>query len=471
MSSIPYLAGWAPAEELVRAEARQLIEEGRDPKWIEALLATARDPDSLADFWDQLHAAPPRPDFAFREPSALEEIRRERNPGLRSRPLGYGDETLKQRLLGAWLGRCCGCALGKPVEMFMGAANGLSSRERIKVYLEAIAPGEYPLRDYFPLHSPAEARTGSLLYPASTRENIAFMESDDDINYTVIGQRVLITHGLEFITLDVMKTWVELLRYSSICTAETQAYRNYLLRYNVRWGREAEVDWTWVATHQNPYREWIGAQIRADSWGYAAPGNPELAAELAWRDARLSHVKNGIYGEMFAAAMIAAAFALNDPQEVVATGLAEIPTSSRLHLAIRQTVEICRRHDFQHARFEEVLGEIYQLFGHYDPVHTINNAALVVAALLLGGGDFEQAITIAVMGGWDTDCNGATVGSIFGAMHGAERIPARWKDRLNDTLYAEIAGYQPIAISECARRSFEIVRNPAKAESRSALLK
>jgi ADP-ribosylglycohydrolase len=231
------------------------------------------------------------------------------------------------------------------------------------------------------------------------------------------------------------------------------------LRYQLRCGGPpAEVDWSWIASHQNPSREWIGAQIRADSWGYAAPGNPELAAEFAWRDARMSHVKNGIYGEMFVAAMIAAAFALDDIVAVVEAGLAEIPETSRLHRDMGQTIDICRQHAFDPAKFESVFEQLYALLGHYHPVHTNNNAAVVVAALLLGGNDFEKVITIAVMGGWDTDCNGATAGSIFGAMHGADKIPGKWKEPLHDTLYSEIRDYHPGAISECARRSFEIAK-------------
>jgi len=48
------------------------------------------------------------------------------------------------------------------------------------------------------------------------------------------------------------------------------------------------------ATHMNPYREWIGAQIRADLWGYISPGYPAQAASFAWRDATISHSRNGI---------------------------------------------------------------------------------------------------------------------------------------------------------------------------------
>jgi hypothetical protein len=340
----------------------------------------------------------------------------------------------------------------------MDRRDSLSSRQRIRMFLEAA--GAYPLDDYFPGSSPAQEETGPAICPASQRGTIAFMETDDDLRYTVIGQKVLREHGAGFDTAHVMQAWLDDLPYRHVCTAETQAYRNYILRYQIHMGPvvPAEVDWAWVATHQNPYREWIGAQIRADSWGYAAPGHPTLAAQFAWRDARMSHVKNGIYGEMFAAAMIAAGFALDDPLAVIEAGLAETPRRSRLYSEMRQVIDICRRHGCAFDQFELVLGEIEALLGHYSPIHTNNNAALVAASLLLGGGDFDKVITLAVMGGWDTDCNGATAGSIFGAMHGAGAIPEKWSGPLHDTLYSRIFDYYPIAISECALRSAAIAR-------------
>ncbi len=176
----------------------------------------------------------------------------------------------------------------------------------------------------------------------------------------------------------------------------------------------------------------------------------------------MSHVKNGIYGEMFVAAMIAAAFVLDDSLSIVEAGLAEIPRNSRLHTDIRQTIDLCCKYDFRAEAFELVLDALYQLLGHYPPVHTNNNAAIVVAALLLGGNDFEKVVTIAVMDGWDSDCNGATAGSILGAMRGAENIPLKWKGPLHDTLYSEIMDYHPVSIQECARRSFEIAKRSFK---------
>ena len=82
---------------------------------------------------------------------------------------------------------------------------------------------------------------------------------------------------------------------------------------------------------------WIGADIRSDPWGYAAPGYPEKAAEFAWRDATISHRRNGIYGAMYFSAAIAAAFATGDPVEALEAGLGDpgrLPAGARSALGI-----------------------------------------------------------------------------------------------------------------------------------------
>ena len=84
--------------------------------------------------------------------------------------------------------------------------------------------------------------------------------------------------------------------------------------------------------------------------------------------------------------------------------------------------------------WEAARDEIEQAYGHYGFVHTINNAAVVAAALLWGEEDFTKVIGLAVQGGWDTDCNGATAGSAFGARYGTAAIPERWVAPLNNHL-------------------------------------
>jgi len=463
------MPGWTNAEELLSREFAQAVEEGKDPKAVEAFRQQVDPsvPDSRA--WEALFAdllaLPVRPDFPYNEPNALDAIR-----ALRSNPLHFDvppvDGALYDRLHGAWLGRCGGCALGKPVEL-IGLCPPAAVRQKtwrdIKRYLTAIDEAEWPIRDFIPEHSPAAGEMTKLIAPDSTREHITHMESDDDIRYTVLGQLVLAEKGAAFTTEDVADKWLQNLPYRAVCTAETQAYRNLITRYDThestQWSVAANgVDWDWVATHLNPYREWIGAQIRVDSYGYAAPGQPALAAEFAWRDARLSHTKNGIYGAMACAAMIAAAFATDDVKQVVAAGLGEIPATSRVHQEMLQIVALCESHNNQWEAYEAVFDGICDLLGHYSAIHTNNNLGVIVASLLLSGGDYHRGITASVMAGFDTDCNGATVGSILGAMNGASKLPAQWTARLNDTLKSGIAEYHPVAISECAKRSLDIVR-------------
>ena len=202
----------------------------------------------------------------------------------------------------------------------------------------------------------------------------------------------------------------------------------------------------------NPYRELIGAQIRVDAYAYAVAGNLELAAELAWRDASFSHVKNGIYGAMFISAMIAAAFVEKDPEKIIVSALSEIPKNSRLANDIKKAVEIAKGEKDQIS----LVSNIWEAFKHYPSIHANNNAALCAASVLFGGDDFEKAVTTSVLGGFDTDCNGATVGSIMGAMLGAGNIPESWKNPLNDTMYSDIWGFHPIPISKCAEQSYEL---------------
>lgn len=450
------LPGGCDVKTLVEWELRQAREEGRDPAVVAQYAEQAQTDDerALLGIYEKLLNLPVLPDFPFTEPDALEQIRSLRAPAaVRRFATPSAADWLYDRLYGAWLGRCAGCTLGGPGEMFRPW-----TRERLHRYLTAISPDEWPIRDYIPEHSPS----GLTFHwkQDATREQLLYVPADDDLTHTVIGQLVLsgAAHPLAFTSSELAAAWFRYLPYQTTAGGTGMlAYRNLVLRYPMGMiagkADEQSVDWHWVATHSNPYCEDIDAAIRADAYGYAAPGMPEVAAGLAWRDARVSNVKNGLYCAMFYAAMIAAAFALDDPYAIVEAGLAEIPATSRLYAAARKVVEICR----QYATIDEVHAAIYAEFGD-DHNGTPNNMALVVSGLLMGGDDFEKVITYTVMGGWDCDSTAATAGSIAGAMLGASRLPAKWITPLRDTLHGGVVGYHPIAISECARRSVEIAQ-------------
>ena len=435
--------------QLIRVELTQRREEGCDVSAIEPRVAAALAGDSeSADgelfeaLYDELDALEVAPSFPYQEPSELDAIRALRPAGPRRMALQLADDEVRDRIHGAWLGRAAGCALGKPVEGW--------PRKRIDAYLKAAKA--LPLDDYIPFKEGAIAPQ----LKSSTRGNIAGMARDDDLDYPILGLLALESKGGEVTPRNLANTWLGRMPYHLVYTAESAAYRNFV---NGRWPPES-------ATWRNPYREWIGAQIRADAFGWAAPGWPEKAAELAFRDASISHVKNGIYGEMFVAAMLAAAFVTDDVDEIVRVGLSEIPAECRLAEAARDTLAWCR----EESDWEAVWDRIHAKYGHYHGVHTINNAALVVMGLAFGAKDYESGIVVAVRGGWDTDCNGATVGSVLGARFGASGLPEKWTGVLEDRLRSCVRDCNDNRISELAERTFQVAKTmlapPRQAERR-----
>ena len=339
-------------------------------------------------------------------------------------------------MLGAWLGRCAGCLLGKPVEGW--------TADEIRRYLEHA--DAWPLDGYVPALNPHPSDVPPMKpsWPEATRGAIDGMARDDDLDYTVVGLLLLERTGGEPTANDVAAEWLARLPAGQTYTAERAAYRNLLL--GLRPPRSA-----W---HRNPYREWIGALIRVDAYAYASPGDPMRAAELAARDASVSHVGNGVAAAMWAAAMISLALVGVPPSESVPAAAELVPNGSRLHVALRHVI------DLHHAggEWEESLRRVMTANEQYGWVHAIPNAAIIAGSLLWGGGDYQRSITLAVAAGCDTDSNGATVGSAAGALVGARRLPRSWIEPLHDTLRTSVAGLGSARISELAERTVRLAR-------------
>jgi ADP-ribosylglycohydrolase len=389
-------------------------------------------PEEVQRLYDELDHTHLRSDWGYEEPSGLEEI-------VVASP-GSGDaapisaSALRDRVHAAWLGRCAGCNLGKPVEGGWG-------RDKLRHYLELA--DAFPLTDYIPALDPLP--DGFTLHPSwkdATRGHVKGMARDDDTDYTMLALRILEKYGPGFTSADVGAEWLLALPFHMVYTAERVAYRNLI--YGMVPPR--------TATHHNPYREWIGALIRGDMFGYVLPGRPGTAARLAYQDAALSHTANGIYGEMWAAALVAAAFTSESAREALDAALGVVPARSRLAEALRTTLAAYA----SGASWEEAMASMESRWAGYHWVHTINNAEVVAAALLWGNGDFSHTVGLAVEAGLDTDCTGATAGSVFGALHGTEALPSHWVTPLENSMHSAIFGFEGVQISELVDRTLRV---------------
>ncbi|MEU1038820.1 ADP-ribosylglycohydrolase family protein [Streptomyces sp. NPDC005907] len=343
---------------------------------------------------------------------------------------------LDDRVLGGWLGRIAGNMLGKPVEQ-----GDHWTRERIDRYLRRAAA--LPLTDYLP--EPVDEAAGAALRPEwrqCVRGRIHGSCRDDDVDYAILGLDLLETHGFGFSTEQVGDLWLLRLPYLQTFTAERAAYRN--LANGIRPPL--------TATYDNPYQEWIGALIRADVHGWTSPGDPRRAAAQARRDAVLSHTGNGVYGAMWAAALIAAAFTAPGVRHALDTALTVIPASSRLARTVRRVLTL---HEAG-LSWEDTLGTLAEETAGLHWIHTVPNAAVLTAGLLYGDGDFTRSIALTVRGGLDTDSNGATAGSVAGVMCGAAAIGPQWRDPLEDTVRSAVFGFDGVRISELAERTVRL---------------
>ena len=208
-----------------------------------------------------------------------------------------------------------------------------------------------------------------------------------------------------------------------------------------------------IAQNGAAVAEQIGGQIFIDSWGLVNPGNPERAARMAKEAASVTHDGNGIYGGMFLAAVIAAAFEENDINRLLDTGLSFIPADSEYARVVRSVRNYHKAHPQD---WHEGFRYIRENFG-YDRYpgncHIIPNTAVIINALLYGNGDFSDTLNIANNCGWDTDCNVGNVATIMGVRCGLQEIDyKRWRAPIHDFLaFSSVIGsMNSMDIPECA---------------------
>ena len=431
----------------ISAEYNQSVEEGLDIEEHKALfeavqnMPNGEEKTKMSDvIFELVMNSKIREDYKYNEPNELEEIKALRKPYEFEAQMP-DKETLRKKLLGAWTGRAVGCLLGKPLE-------GIRSDELIPFLKET---------NNFPMHRyvlSTDITSETLKKYKFSFENKPFgdivdgMPVDDDTNYVVLSQKIVEEYGRGFESENVARAWLKYQSVYSYFTAERVAYINFI---NC-------IEPPASAMYKNVCREWIGAQIRGDYFGYICPGKPEESAKMAYTDARISHVKNGIYGEMFVSAMISCAAVTDDIEAIIFGGLAQIPHTSRLYEAVMKIYEMYK----SGASIEECFEYIHSQYDEHTShgwCHVISNAMIVTAGLLYGEGDFGKSICIAVNMAFDTDCNGATVGSILGMRGGIDCIDDCWKKPINNKIHTSIFGVGTVDIEKAVEKTMEHIES------------
>ncbi|MFW9952883.1 MAG: ADP-ribosylglycohydrolase family protein [Candidatus Thorarchaeota archaeon] len=173
---------------------------------------------------------------------------------------------------------------------------------------------------------------------------------------------------------------------------------------------------------ENYYIDEMGSPIRSEIWACISPGDPQLAALMAWKDSVIDHAGGeGMYGEMFWAAVESAAFVLNDPKSLIIIGLAMIPIYSLISRVTREVLW-CFENNLN---WMETRERIILFYGHNEPCNAPQNHAFILIGWLYGS-NFGDSLCKAVNCGYDTDCTAATLGALLGILNGYNSIPEKW---------------------------------------------
>ncbi len=287
------------------------------------------------------------------------------------------------------------------------------------------------------------AELGEINYYVHEKLGHPLIVTDDDITGTFTFLRALPDYGnsLDLTAEQIGQTWLNyLIEKRTIFwwggvgnSTEHTAYQR------LKSGIKAPASGS-IAVNGKTVAEQIGAQIFIDGWAMVAPGDPELAADLARRAGSVSHDGEAVYGAQVIAAMEAQAFVELDLDRLFDTAAALIPADSTIYRMIAELRELrSKEKDWKVAR--EWL-EAHYGYQHYGGVcHMVPNHGLIALSLLYGDDDFQKSLMICNTSGWDTDCNSGNVGCLMGIKNGLAGIDAGpdWRGPVADRLYMPTA--------------------------------
>lgn len=264
---------------------------------------------------------------------------------------------------------------------------------------------------------------------------------NDDILFEIAFLEAFTNKGYEVTSEDIALEWVGRIQYT--WSAEEVAMRNL----------KAGTFPPQSGYYNNPWREWIGAQMRGSVCGLAAPGDPYMAAKLAWTDGRISHHNNGILGEVFNALLASLAFVERDVRVLTRASIDLIPVDSEYHSVVQYAWNRCEKYD----EWEAAWADCQEKYKEYNWIHAYPNAAAEVISLYFSNDDFDRCMYIIAMEGQDVDCSAGQIATIFGIRNGFQGLDHRWTDPLGDKLDTLVRGYESTTITNIARQTADAI--------------
>lgn len=215
---------------------------------------------------------------------------------------------------------------------------------------------------------------------------------------------------------------------------------------NMRYGLMPPIS-GWYKNHN---KDSCGCFIRSEIWACLAPGHPDTAVKYAYEDAICDHAQEGMYAEIYCAALESAAFAVTDREELVSTALSYIPADCAVAGAVRTVFECYEGgKDWKEARktvLQRYPGSFGMLSGYRDqepepdvPVGSLgydapSNIGIMMIGWVYGEGDFSRSICIAAGCCEDGDCTAGTLGALLGIIGGTGAIEEKWLKPIGDEI-------------------------------------
>ncbi|MEI6291539.1 MAG: ADP-ribosylglycohydrolase family protein, partial [Chloroflexota bacterium] len=321
---------------------------------------------------------------------------------IRELKIPFDQSNIENRILNGWLGQLAGGSFGTAIEGYIG---------------EKIAGVYGDIRSY--------------ITPPET--------TNDDVVYELVLLDVFERMGRKITSRELAMEWLKQIPFG--WSAEWIALRN--LNQGI-FPPES-------GSFNNPYSNWIGAQMRGMICGMLAPGWPMEAARLAHIDGIISHDNNGVYGEIFAAVLTSLAFVHTDPRTILLEAAEYIPQKSLYASVVRNCLDVVSKNT-DPAPAWKILEKTYE---EYNWIDAHNNIAAVILSLWYCQNDMTECFSLLAKAGLDVDCNGGLAGNVLGII---QPVPLQWAEPLGDLLETYLKGKEKISIKELSARTSRLAK-------------